>query len=401
MKYERVPVDRIKPAKYNPRKDLAPGDPEYERLKRSIERWDLVEPLVWNKRSGNLVGGHQRLKILQERGDTKVDVSVVDLGDEDEAALNVALNKIAGEWDPLKLADVLAGLDTTGFDLTLTGFDGDDLKSALTWTPPGEIVQDEVPEPPEEPESKPGEIYQLGPHRVMCGDATETEAVIGLLDGGVEPEVLWTDPPYGVSYVGKTKDALTIQADEKGSVQALLVSVFGVLDRFLAPSARFYIAAPAGPQGTAFRVAIADIGWRFHQSLVWVKDTMVLGHSDYHYQHEDILYGWKDGPGRPGRGKHRGSRWYGDHTQTTVVQVERPKRSTEHPTMKPVKLITHCLGNSSRPGDAVIDPFLGSGTTLIAAEQVGRVCYGMEIEPRYVDVIRQRYANFTASVPNG
>jgi site-specific DNA-methyltransferase (adenine-specific) len=303
-------------------------------------------------------------------------------------------NKIEGEWDIPQLAEVLSTLDAEGFDATLTGFEGDELEDLLTWTPePNEIAEDDVPEVPPRPKSRVGEIYELGRHRIMCGDSTAQEAVSALL-GGVVPEVVWTDPPYGVGYVGKTKDALTIKADDEVLVPTLVREAFRILDGFLAPSARFYVSCPPGPAGTTFRLAIADVGWRFHQALAWVKDSMVLGHSDYHYRHEDVLYGWKDGPGRPGRGTHNGTRWYGDHCQTTVVEIPRPKCSAEHPTMKPVQLVAYCLSNSSRRGDAVIDPFLGSGTTLIAAEQLGRTCYGMEIEPKYVDVIRQRYANF-------
>jgi DNA modification methylase len=165
-------------------------------------------------------------------------------------------------------------------------------------------------------------------------------------------------------------------------------------DRVLAPAARFYIAAPAGPRGTDFRLALPGAGWRFHQALVWVKQSQVLGHSDYHYAHEDILYGWTAGPGRPGRGRHRGSRWYGGHDQRSVFFFDRPARSAEHPTMKPVGLIAAQLQNSSRRGDLVLDSFAGSGSTLIACEQLGRRCFAVELDPRYCDVIRRRYEEF-------
>jgi DNA modification methylase len=174
----------------------------------------------------------------------------------------------------------------------------------------------------------------------------------------------------------------------------VLRPVLELLGPYLAPASRFYICAAPSPVGLTFRNVIEEIGWKFHQSLVWVKDVMVLGHSDYHYQHEDVLYGWTPGTGRPGRGAHKGTKWLGDHAQTTVFHIDRPRRSAEHPTIKPVELVVRCLLNSLRPGGVLVDPFVGSGTTIIAAEQTGRICYAVEIDPGYCDVTRQRYANF-------
>jgi DNA modification methylase len=166
-------------------------------------------------------------------------------------------------------------------------------------------------------------------------------------------------------------------------------------DPLLGPSARFYVAAPAGPQGTAFRLALAAVGWRHHQTLVWVKNSLVLGHSDHHFQHEEILYGWRPGPGRPGRGRHAGSRWYGDNNQSSVFFVDRPTRSAEHPTIKPIALIAAQLANSSRRGDTVLDLFAGSGSTLVACEQLGRRCLAVELDPRCCDVVRRRYEEYS------
>jgi site-specific DNA-methyltransferase (adenine-specific) len=232
-------------------------------------------------------------------------------------------------------------------------------------------------------------VYELGVHRLACGDARDGE-LLARLAGSARAEVLWTDPPYGVAYVGKTSRALTIAHDDGGAVD-VFTDALRTADAFLSPSARFYVAAPSGPQGTAFRVAIAEVGWRLHQSLVWVKNAIVLGHSDHQLQHEDVLYGWKPGPGRPGRGGHRGSRWYGDNAQSSVFFFDRPARSVVHPTMKPVGLIAAQLRNSSRRGDWVLDPFAGSGSTLVACEQLGRRCLAVELDPCYCDVIRQRY----------
>lgn len=236
-----------------------------------------------------------------------------------------------------------------------------------------------------------GQLWEIGRHRLLCGDSTSAEDVARLM-GGERADCMWTDPPYGVSYVGKTKDALTIQNDGAGDLEGLLTRAFSAATQALVAGAPFYIAAPAGPQGTVFRVVIGAVGWKFHQALVWVKDAMVLGHSDYHYRHEDILYGWIPGPGRSGRGDHVGSKWLGDNSQTTVFEVPRPKRSEEHPTMKPPELVAAMIRNSCPPGGVLYEPFSGSGTTLVAAEQTGRACYAMEIEPKYVAVALERLA---------
>lgn len=188
MRVERVPIDKINPAAYNPRKDLQPGDPEYDKLQRSIERFGFVEPLVWNERTGNLVGGHQRFKILVARGDTEIEVSVVDLDEAEERALNVALNKIEGEWDQEKLRELLAGLESRGFDLSLTGFSDDEIDNLLS-----DLEQpsddDEVPEPGGEVITQPGDVWTLGRHHLMCGDSTQIEDVRSLLGGEKVREV--------------------------------------------------------------------------------------------------------------------------------------------------------------------------------------------------------------------
>lgn len=203
--------------------------------------------------------------------------------------------------------------------------------------------------------------------------------------------MMWTDPPYGVDYTGKTPAALTIRNDGGAQLAQLLADSFTAADGALKPGARFYLAAPPGPREFDFHQAIGATGWKLHQGLVWVKDQFVLGHSDYHYRHEPILYGYKPGPGRAGRGNHKGSRWYADHSQDSVFEVARPKASRDHPTMKPVALIEACLRNSSLPADLVLEPFAGSGSTLIACENLGRRCYAIEIDPAYCDVIVDRW----------
>ncbi len=397
MDIQTILINKINPAKYNPRKDLKLGDPEYEKLKKSLTEFDLVEPLIWNKRSSNLVGGHQRLKILQERGDKEVEVSVVDLSPTKEKALNLALNKISGEWDYPKLKDILEELDSGILpDIEITGFDDKEIEALMTQfhvPEEGLTPDDEIPEKVETV-CKKGDLWKLGEHRLLCGDATVITDVERLM-GGEKAVCMWTDPPYGVKYVGKTKDALTIDNDDKGGLHQLLTDAFSNAQGFCVESGHFYIAHPPGVLSLTYGDVIRELGWRLHETLVWVKDSMVLGHTDYHYRHEPIYYGYFPGDGRPGRGKHDGSLWVGNHSQTTVFEVPRPKRSESHPTMKPVKLIDEMLQNNSPLGGIVLDLFGGSGSTLIACEKLGRRCYMMEIDEHYCDVIIQRWQNFT------
>ena len=381
----RVPVKDMKMAAYNPRKDLKPGDKEYEDLKRSMQTFGYVEQIVWNERTGNVVGGHQRLKVLKEAGVTEVGVSVVDLDKNSEKALNIALNKIKGAWDDDKLADLLQGLKAEDYDLGLTGFDDEELDGLLGISA-GEVTEDEVPEPPAEPVSKRGEIYELGAHRLMCGDSTSKADVAALIGGGRQADMIWTDPPYGVSYEGKTKDKLIIKNDDIGEkeLEALLTEGLGNSLNNSRAGATIYVAAPPGPLMYIFTKAVRSLGV-YRQALVWLKNTMVLGHGDYHYKHEMIFYGWKEG-------KHKTPP---TRDQTSVIEADKPLVSAEHPTMKPVALVAKCIENSSAPGGLILDPFGGSGTTLIAAEQLGRTCYMMELDPRYVDVIIQRWETLT------
>lgn len=228
---------------------------------------------------------------------------------------------------------------------------------------------------------------------LCCGDARDGEQLKGLF-GREQASLFVSDPPYGVDYKGKTRRSLRIQNDDAQGLAGLLREVFAAADGVLAANAPFYVFSPAGPLGTRFRIAIDEAGWQLHQSLVWDKGSIVLGHSDYHYRHEDVLYGWKRGPGRAGRGRHAGSRWFGDNSQASVFCHDGPARSELHPTMKPVGLIAEMIRNSSRRGEIVLDPCVGSGSTLLACEQLGRRCVAVELDPAYCDVVRQRYAEY-------
>lgn len=251
----------------------------------------------------------------------------------------------------------------------------------------------EPSETPAVPVTQAGDLIALGEHRLVCGDATAEGDVRRLMAGHLAG-CMWTDPPYGVDYVGKTVDALTIQNDGAGDIEALLSSAFALAAGVLEPGAAVYCAHPAGAQGLVF-ARLFDAAFSFRQGLVWNKGQMVLGHSDYHYSHEPILYGYTPGPGRRGRG---GEGWYGDNSQTSVIEVPKPSANTEHPTSKPIELIEICLRNSAPAGGGVLDPFAGSGSTLIACENLARRCFAMEIDPGYCDVIVDRWERHTGRV---
>ena len=227
---------------------------------------------------------------------------------------------------------------------------------------------------------------------MLCADARASEAIARLMEGE-RARMMIADPPYGVSYTGKTPRALRIRGDEASETRDLLDRSFAAIAPALAPGAALYLFHPAGPAQMTFLQAFLAAGWELRQSLVWAKDALVLGHADFHYRHEPIAYGNTPSNQRFGRGA---SGWYGGHNASSVIEVPRPKASREHPTAKPVELIRRLVANSSAPGDVVLDPFLGSGSSLIAAELLGRRCFGIEIDPSYVEVAVARWESFTA-----
>ena len=240
--------------------------------------------------------------------------------------------------------------------------------------------------PPEEPKAKPGDIYQLGRHRLMCGDSTDVESVYQLCQDG-QVDMLLTDPPYGVDYTGKTKDTLKIQNDATSdeTLRDMLADAFSAANNIMKPGAVFYIWH-AILKTSAFESACQMAGWEVRQVLIWVKNTMVIGRQDYQWKHEPCLYGWKDGAGHL---------WASDRKQTTILNFDRPTKNKDHPTMKPVKLFDYQIQNNTKGGDIVLDLFGGSGTTIVACEQNGRCARVMELDPRYVDVIIDRWEKFT------
>jgi site-specific DNA-methyltransferase (adenine-specific) len=296
-------------------------------------------------------------------------------------ALNAGWNE---ELLTIELNDLLAD----GFALEILGFDADELKGLLDPVKPTEGLTDEdaVPEAPEEPKTKLGDIYQLGRHRLMCGDSTSIDALEKLCDGQLVD--MWlTDPPYNVAYEGKTKDALTIKNDsmEDNQFRQFLRDSYTAADMVMKPGAVFYIWH-ADSEGYNFRGAAKDAGWTVRQCLIWKKSSMVMGRQDYHWKHEPCLYGWKDGAGHL---------WAADRKQTTILEFDKPSRNGEHPTMKPVGLFEYQMLNNTKGGDIILDSFGGSGTTLIAAEKNGRIARIMELDPKYCDVIVKRWEDFT------
>lgn len=274
-----------------------------------------------------------------------------------------------------------------GVDLELTGFNLEEINEILgDFDPQKEIDEGDLPEPPKQPKTKLGDLWILGKHRLLCGDSTSL-ADISILMGGDKADLWLTDPPYNVSYQGKTKDALTIQNDEMDdeSFRRFLVSAYDAADSVLKEGAAFYIWH-ADSEGFNFRGACRDIGWKVRECLIWVKNTFVLGRQDYQWKHEPCLYGWKDGASH---------NWFADRSQSTVLEFNKPSRNGEHPTMKPVELFRYLIGNSTRKDNIVLDSFGGSGTTLIACEDIGRQARLIELDPSYCDVIIERWQNFT------
>lgn len=387
MNVEIVAIDSLTPDPNNARSHDK-GVPE---LAASLNAFGLLKPLVvWHD---VVIAGNGMLEAARSLGWTQIEVhrTPEDWTYEKAQSFALADNRTAelSEWKIPTLTEIRFDLDSKGWVTDLFGFEP--LAKLVNF---GATNPDDVPDLPEVPKAKLGDLFALGDHRVMCGDATDAKLVAKLMGGGLS-DCLWTDPPYGVNYVGKTKDALIIKGDHDAGLLALLTGAFSVADSFLVPGSPFYCAHPAGARSIVFGDALISVGWKIHETLVWVKNAMVLGHADYHYKHEPIYYGWTPGEGRSGRGRHVGTKWYGDHSQTSVLEYDKPSRSESHPTMKPVGLVAQCVANSTALGGIVLDPFGGSGSTLIACEQTGRQCRMMELDPRYVDVIVNRWQDFT------
>ena len=402
LNMKEIELSWLKPADYNPRADLQPGDPEYEKIKRSIESFTYVDPIIANS-DGTIIGGHQRLKVLLDLGYTSADVVIVDKDKNEEAALNIALNKISGDWDPDKLAEVIGDIDVSDLDATLTGFDEDEIKELVgKINIPDKIEEDDFDidvDLGKEPTAQRGQVWVLGNHRLMCGDSSSDEDMETLMGGGAA-NLVFTDPPYGVAIGDKNKmldgfqksgrittniEGDTLSTDELYDV---LLKAFSNLKKHCTEDCSYYVTSPQGGEiGLMMMMMMRDAGLEVRHNLIWEKSsaTFSMGRLDYDYKHEPIFYTWTK--------KHH---FYGNGScKNTVWNFPKPRKCDLHPTMKPVELVAECILNSSLPGDVVCDIFGGSGTTLIACEQLDRSCRMMEKDPHYVDVIINRWEDFS------
>lgn len=385
MEIKELPLKELKPAAYNPRKKLKKGDKEYEKIKQSLLKFGYVDPIIVNE-DLTVIGGHQRLTVLKDLDYETAKCVIVDLLKEDEKALNIALNKITGQWDEALLADLLLDLQESDFNLDLTGFEPPEIDDILSNVHDKELSEDEfdVEEELKKPTlSRHGDIWQLGKHRVICGDSTKAETYKQLLDDR-KANLVVTDPPYNVD-VEETAGKILNDNMSDGDFYQFLLSMFTQVENHMETDASIYVFH-ADTEGLNFRKAFKDAGFYLSGCCIWKKNSLVLGRSPYQWQHEPCLYGWKK------KGKHQ---WFSDRKQTTIWEYDRPKSSKEHPTMKPIQLMAYPIQNSSMRGTVVLDPFLGSGSTLIAADQTGRVCYGIELDEKFVDVIVKRYIEVT------
>jgi DNA modification methylase len=396
MKIQKIPTSKLNPAAYNPRKDLQAGDAEYEKLLRSVEEFGYVEPIIWNEKTGNIVGGHQRFKILKQLGKTEIECVIVDLSDEREKALNIALNKISGEFDIPKLTELLQGLEASQFDVELTGFDKADLDKMYQKfaRERGQIVEDDFDGDAEaeaitEPITQVGEVWQIGNHRLMCGDSTDLGSVAKLLDGN-KAKMVFTDPPWNVDYGGAAHPSWkkrTIMNDKMTTEEfgEFLTKTFKAMASVCENGAMIYVVMSALEWANVMNT-LKNTGFHWSSTIIWAKDSLVLSRKDYHTQYEPIWYGWLEGEKRlcPLQ----------DRQQSDLWQIPRPKKSELHPTMKPIALAAKAINNSSHTGENVLDLFGGSGTTLLASEQTGRKNYSMELDVKYCDVIVKRFIEY-------
>lgn len=388
MEWKTLSVDALRPAAYNPRKKLKAGDKEYEKIKNSILEFGYVEPIIVNY-DMTVIGGHQRLTVLKDLGYTEVQCVVVHIEDEHKVkALNIALNKITGAWNEQLLAELLVDLQSVDFNTDLTGFEAPEIEQLFSKVHNKDIKEDDFDVEAEfknPPISRKGDIWLLGRHRVICGDSTLPETYTKLMEGRRANLVL-TDPPYNVN-VEETAGKIQNDNMPDEDFYKFLFAAFVNMEQNMENDASIYVFH-ADSKGLIFRQAFHDAGFYLSGCCIWKKNALVLGRSPYQWQHEPCLFGWKVG------GKHQ---WYSDRKQTTIWEYDRPKFSKEHPTMKPVALMAYPIQNSCMSNCIVLDPFLGSGSTLIACEETGRICYGVELDEKFCDVIVKRYVEKTES----
>lgn len=361
-----------------------------DKVASSIKEFGFNVPLVLDK-DNVIICGHTRYKAAKKLNIDEVPCIYADkLTPAQVKAYRIADNKVSefSTWNYDMLSIEVEQLQELDFDVDSLGFESFEIQSLFDeQEEESEVSEDDYEiELPKEPKSKFGDIYKLGNHFLMCGDSTDVESVEKLVNG-TKIDLLITDPPYNVAYEGSTKDKLTIKNDnmKNDEFRAFLTNAFFAADTVMKSGAVFYIWH-ADSEGYNFRGACNDVNWKVRQCLIWNKNSMVMGRQDYHWKHEPCLYGWKDGAGHL---------WASDRKQTTILNFDKPVRNAEHPTMKPIALFDYQIKNNTKKEDAVLDLFAGSGTTLIACEQNGRISYNMELDPKYVDVIIERWEKFT------
>lgn len=384
--YKTKSTDSLVPYARNSRTHSAM---QVDKIAASIKEFGFLNPVIIDSDNG-IIAGHGRVMAAKKLGLTELPVvEASHLTDAQRRAYVIADNRLALDagWDDEMLRVEFAELRDLDFDLELTGFTLDEIDALEPEVlEEGLTDPDDAPAVADNPVSKPGDVWVMGSHRLMCGDSTSIEA-LEMLCGGQLVDMWLTDPPYNVAYEGGTKEKLTIKNDSMGDDQfrQFLRDCYVAADAVMKPGAVFYIWH-ADLEGYNFRGAAKDAGWTVRQCLIWKKSALVLGRQDYHWKHEPCLYGWKDGAGHL---------WASDRKQTTILEFEKPSRNGEHPTMKPVALFEYQLLNNTKGGDIVLDSFGGSGTTVIAAEKNGRVARLMELDPKYCDVIIKRWQAYT------
>lgn len=386
IRYDRVPIDSVRPYPGNARRGSIPA------IRESLRIHGQYRPIVVQESSTEILAGNHTWLAAKAEGWESIDIGIVDVDDEQARKIVLADNRTndLAVYDDQALADLLAELDT----LDGTAFDQASVDALLATLGPGGFKKAELEQViklPNNPRTRPGEVITLGAHKLYCDDFM-------LVGSCCEADMVWTDPPYGVAYFNTTEDHMASEnhrTDGKGIANEDLSpeelyrfrhSTASALHSILRPGGAYYLHVAPGPDQAYWINALETHNLKPRQVLQWIKDQFVFGRSDYHYRNESILYGWRDGSAH---------KWNGGRSQDSVWEYDRPKRSKDHPTIKPVELAIRAIENSSEQGDTVFDPFAGSGTILVAAMQTGRRAVMVEIDPAYCDVIIERYERLT------
>ncbi len=390
MEFKKLKINSLIPASYNPRKKLKPGDAEYEKIKNSITEFGYVDPIIVNS-DMTIIGGHQRWSVLKALGYDEVDCVVIEIDKTKEKALNIALNKVTGEWNKELLADLIKDLQSLDYDVSMTGFEPPEIDELFNDVHSKDVKDDKFDLDralDDEAFAKSGDVWLLGRHRLMCGDSTKPDN-ISILMNGKKANLCITDPPYNCSYEGGT--GMRIMNDNWSDSQKFyqfLLDAFKNAYGSMADGAAIYVFHSDAEKVNFFN-AVVDAGFHYSTTCIWVKNALVIGRMDFQMRHEPIIYAFKD------TAKHK---FYGDRKQTTVWEFDKPVKSKLHPTTKPLALIGYPIGLSSQENGIILDLFGGSGSTLIAAEQMNRIGYLMELDPVYASVIVRRYAAFKGGI---